>query len=33
MGEQRARDGAVLERYAPSTKPEELAADIEKAIG
>ncbi len=27
------RDGTVLERYAPSTKPEELAGDIEKAIG
>ena len=27
------RDGAVLGRYAPATKPEELAADIEKALG
>ncbi len=27
------RDGTVLERYAPSTKPEELSGDIEKALG
>ncbi|MEA9657260.1 glutathione peroxidase [Xanthomonas campestris] len=27
------RDGSVLERYAPTTKPEALAADIERALG
>ncbi|WP_372391014.1 glutathione peroxidase [Xanthomonas sp. NCPPB 3582] len=27
------RDGAVLERYAPTTKPEAIAADIERALG
>ena len=27
------RDGTVLERYAPSTKPEDIAGDIEKALG
>ncbi|WP_285448787.1 glutathione peroxidase [Xanthomonas sp. LMC-A-07] len=27
------RDGRVLERYAPTTKPEALAADIERALG
>ncbi|MCC4611331.1 glutathione peroxidase [Xanthomonas campestris pv. esculenti] len=26
------RDGQVLERYAPTTKPEALAADIERAL-
>ncbi|WP_182525151.1 glutathione peroxidase [Nocardioides dongkuii] len=26
------RDGTVLARYAPTTKPEKLAADIEKAL-
>jgi glutathione peroxidase len=26
------RDGTVLERYAPTTKPEDIAADIEKAL-
>jgi glutathione peroxidase len=26
------RDGAVIERYAPTTKPEELTAAIEKAL-
>lgn len=26
------RDGRVLERYAPTTKPEALAADIERAL-
>lgn len=26
------RDGAVLDRYAPTTTPEALAADIEKAL-
>jgi glutathione peroxidase len=26
------RDGQVLERYGPTTKPEKLAADIEKAL-
>ena len=26
------RDGAVIERYAPTTKPEDIAADIEKAL-
>ena len=26
------RDGQVIERYAPTTKPEKLAADIEKAL-
>lgn len=25
-------DGQVLERYAPTTKPEALKADIEKAL-
>lgn len=27
-----SRDGMVLERYAPITKPEDLAADIERAL-
>ncbi len=27
-----ARDGTVLGRYAPTTKPEKIAADIEKAL-
>jgi glutathione peroxidase len=27
------RDGQVIERYAPTTKPEKLKADIEKALG
>ncbi|MFA0922938.1 glutathione peroxidase [Xanthomonas fragariae] len=27
------RDGSVLERYAPTTRPEALAADIESALG
>jgi glutathione peroxidase len=27
------RDGAVIERYAPNTKPSEIAADIEQALG
>ena len=26
------RDGQVIERYAPTTKPEKLKADIEKAL-
>jgi glutathione peroxidase len=26
------RDGAVLHRYAPQTKPEDIAGDIEKAL-
>ncbi|MDQ2757006.1 MAG: glutathione peroxidase [Actinomycetota bacterium] len=26
------KDGRVVERYAPTTKPEKLAADIEKAL-
>jgi glutathione peroxidase len=26
------RDGTVLERYAPTTKPEDIAEDIEKAL-
>jgi glutathione peroxidase len=26
------RDGTVIERYAPTTKPEDIASDIEKAI-
>ena len=26
------KDGTVIERYAPTTKPEDLAADIEKAL-
>lgn len=26
------RDGSVLERYAPTTKPEKIATDIEKAL-
>ena len=26
------RDGQVLHRYAPQTKPEDIAADIEKAL-
>ncbi|MFN7570861.1 MAG: glutathione peroxidase [Betaproteobacteria bacterium] len=26
------KDGIVIERYAPTTKPEDLAADIEKAL-
>jgi glutathione peroxidase len=28
-----ARDGQVLARYAPTTKPEKIAGDIEKALG
>lgn len=27
------RDGAVIDRYAPATKPEKIAGDIEKALG
>lgn len=27
------RDGKVLDRFAPQTKPEELSKDIEKALG
>jgi glutathione peroxidase len=27
-----ARDGSVLDRYAPQTEPAELTADIEKAL-
>ncbi|TNC89047.1 MAG: glutathione peroxidase [Thalassolituus sp.] len=27
------RDGKVLDRYAPTSKPEALVADIEKALG
>lgn len=27
------RDGQVIERYAPTDKPESLAADIERALG
>ena len=27
------RDGAVLRRYAPADKPEDLAADISAALG
>jgi glutathione peroxidase len=27
------RDGSVLERYAPTTKPEDIGPDIEKALG
>ncbi len=27
------RDGKVLKRYAPNDKPEDLAGDIEKALG
>jgi glutathione peroxidase len=27
------KDGQVIERYAPTTKPEKIAADIEKALG
>lgn len=27
------RDGKVIERYAPTTKPEDIAADIERALG
>jgi glutathione peroxidase len=27
------RDGKVIKRYAPQTKPEEIAGDIEKALG
>ncbi|HEX8785351.1 MAG TPA: glutathione peroxidase [Telluria sp.] len=27
------RDGTVIKRYAPQTKPEEIAGDIEKALG
>lgn len=27
------RDGRVLQRYAPTTKPEKIAADIEAALG
>ena len=26
------KDGSVLNRYAPTTKPEALEADIEKAL-
>jgi glutathione peroxidase len=26
------RDGTVIERYAPTTRPEDIAADIEKAL-
>ena len=26
------RDGTVLHRYAPQTKPEDIAGDIEKAL-
>ena len=26
------KDGAVIDRYAPNTKPEDLAKDIEKAL-
>ena len=28
-----AKDGKVLRRYSPKTKPEQLANDIEKALG
>lgn len=27
------RDGQVIDRYAPTTKPEKLAGDIEEALG
>ncbi|WP_141015192.1 glutathione peroxidase [Nocardioides sambongensis] len=27
------RDGQVIDRYAPTTKPEKLGGDIEKALG
>jgi len=27
------KDGKVIERYAPTTEPEDIAADIEKALG
>lgn len=27
------RDGAVVDRFAPATKPEKLAGDVEKALG
>ena len=27
------RDGQVIDRYAPTTKPEKIAGDIEKALG
>lgn len=27
------RDGQVIDRFAPTTKPEKLAGDIEKALG
>jgi glutathione peroxidase len=27
------RDGQVIDRYAPTTKPEEITRDIEKALG
>jgi glutathione peroxidase len=27
------RDGTVIDRYAPATKPEKIAGDIEKALG
>ncbi|MFC5729268.1 MULTISPECIES: glutathione peroxidase [Nocardioides] len=27
------RDGAVIDRFAPATKPEKLVVDIEKALG
>ena len=27
-----ARDGRIVKRYAPSTKPDEIAADIEKLL-
>ena len=26
------RDGSVVDRYAPTTKPEKIAADIEKEL-
>ena len=28
-----AKDGKVIERYSPTTKPEKIAGDIEKALG
>jgi glutathione peroxidase len=27
------KDGKVIDRYAPTTKPEDLGKDIEKALG
>jgi glutathione peroxidase len=27
------RDGKVVKRYAPQTKPEEIAGDVEKLLG